>query len=323
MSRAVVVLIIVIIVVACTILLLYKYNESVKTKIQELIPYFKPDDDFESDDEDEADYEEVAVKQPEFELVKNIYSNSCMDSNGEAVYSGPCNKGNDYMLWKMSESGEISHKFSGKCLITTADKTVTMGNCDQSESQEWSKVGKSLTNKLHRGQCLHFSKDPDNGGKAPTMKQCAIDSHPTKSMASIDANLHEMKWDFGNDTSHLIKHKESDLCLDSEGTHVYFNGCSENNPYMLWKQTKDGEILHPLSGRCLHANAENVTIKGCDKSQEQKWTKKTVDGGKTVISSEKYPSKCLHFKKIDETSVKKRTPPTTNACENDWTGFPV
>lgn len=71
-------------------------------------------------DEEEARQRDYANRHPNYQTWKHKKSGKCLDSNGNAVYTGKCNANNQYQQWRLFDGG-LQHRASGKCLVIMGD----------------------------------------------------------------------------------------------------------------------------------------------------------------------------------------------------------
>lgn len=73
-------------------------------------------------------------------------------------------------------------------------------------------------------------------------------------------------------TESLLKHAETQKCLDGNGSTVYYNDCNSSNPFMKWSY--NGKTIQQKgSGKCLKANTDNsVTLDTCSNTaSDMQW----------------------------------------------------
>ena len=99
-------------------------------------------------------------------MIQNVGNSRCMDANSSgALYMSPCQNGNDYQWFDITEYEpkdgavnlkvkQIKHKKSGKCLQSNTPNVgaVFLASCEENFRQEWS------TKKDQRW----FNFNPDN-----------------------------------------------------------------------------------------------------------------------------------------------------------------
>ena len=82
----------------------------------------------------------------QYRLYQIVGTNFCLDSNGDDIYSNPCNPGNDYQNWQFSNYKtyfKLTHKQSGHCLDDRAGDNpdtkykVYVFSCNGGEYQNW------------------------------------------------------------------------------------------------------------------------------------------------------------------------------------------
>jgi hypothetical protein len=61
----------------------------------------------------------------------------------------------------------------------------------------------------------------------------------------------------------LLKHVQSNKCLDGNGSNVYISNCDNNNTYQKWSG-KDNLLKHEQSGKCLDGNGSDLYFNICD-----------------------------------------------------------
>jgi hypothetical protein len=71
-------------------------------------------------------------------------------------------------------------------------------------------------------------------------------------------------------TGIYIIHKQSNKCLDGDGSKLYFNDCIGNNDYQKWDlitgNSGNNLIKHKASGKCLDGNGSNLYFGPCNQN---------------------------------------------------------
>ena len=181
------------------------------------------------------------------DLIKNIKTNKCLDSNGTYIYLSNCDNNNIYQKWN-NDNNVLKHNQSKKCLgIDSNDQyfELMLKDCNITEPSQI------------------YTKEKGTYGyllKQKSSNKCLDDNFYLR---NCDSNNLYQNWTNKFNNINLLKHMQSEKCLDSDGTNLYLNKCDSNNKYQNWYY--DGKsYLHKQTGKCLDSSGNNLNINICN-----------------------------------------------------------
>jgi hypothetical protein len=216
------------------------------------------------------------------------------DSKSSIIWSTLVLKPNDFII---SEAANYPYK-----LVFQSDGNLVM--YDSNNKARWASMSFSPMPKLavlqndgnlvlydYRGNA-YWSTNTQGKGVGPYNFKFY-----GKGIYILDSQGKEI-WSATDDTETLIYHKQSEKCVDADGSKLYFNSCDLGNNYQKWqllpgKSANDFLIQHRLSSKCVDGDGSKLYFNTCNKDNDyQNFSKEDAKPGFFTLKH-KASQKCI------------------------------